>query len=102
MKLKELRKQNNKTQQDLATYLNIARSTYNGYELENNEPNLDTLIKLADFYNVTLDYLVGRNYKNELGYMTQDQYETIKMFLALPIQQQLKIQGRIMECYENL
>lgn len=102
MKLKELRKIEKLNQSDIAKKLGIPLMTYNNYENEKTEPNIDTLIKLADFYNVTLDYLVGRNYKNELGYMTQDQYETIKMFLALPIQQQLKIQGRIMECYENL
>lgn len=60
MKLKELRKEKNLTQTDVAQILNIQQATYSGYESEKYEPTLETLIKLADYYHVSLDELIGR------------------------------------------
>lgn len=60
MNLKELRKKNNITQQEIAQKLQISQATYCNYELKNREPDIDTLIKLADFYHCSLDELVGR------------------------------------------
>lgn len=65
MRLKELRKTKCLTQDEMSKILNIARSTYNGYEQKISEPNLETLCKLADYYNVSLDYLVGRENTND-------------------------------------
>lgn len=73
MRLKELRKINNKTQSELANYLHMSQSNYGKYELELLEPDIRTLCLLADLYNVTLDYLVGREYSNDIGYLTSDQ-----------------------------
>ncbi len=58
--LKELRKENEYSQQDVADFLNISRSTYGKYETGDREPSLEMLCKLADFYKVTTDYLLGR------------------------------------------
>lgn len=57
MKFKELRKNKGATQEEVAKMLNVVKSTYNGYENGNSEPTIATLCKLADYYNVTLDYL---------------------------------------------
>ena len=59
-KLKKLRESNVKLQQDMALLLDISIRQYQRYEKGEQEPNIDTLIKIADFYNVSLDYLVGR------------------------------------------
>ena len=64
MRLKELRVNNERTQMDIAKYLGITQSTYNYYEKCKTEPDIDTLKKLADLYNVSLDYLLGRNNPN--------------------------------------
>lgn len=79
MNLKQLRKMEKKTQKDIAILLNVAESTYNGYEKEVNEPAIETLIKLANYYNVSLDYLVGREFNNEVGCLTQSQKNLIKI-----------------------
>ena len=71
MKLKELRKENKKNQTEVAKYLNIAQTTYSGYEVETSEPTIDTLCKLADYYGVSLDYLVGRDFANEFIYLSE-------------------------------
>lgn len=83
MRLKELRKENKKTQEELATLLNIAQVSYGRYELETSEPTIDTLCKLADYYGVSLDYLVGRNFNNEYGYISEDEKELLTNFKNL-------------------
>lgn len=58
--LRELRKNHSMTQMQLASLLNTAKSTISQYENNINEPDLETLIRIADFFEVTLDELVGR------------------------------------------
>ena len=83
MRLRELRKQKKLNQSDISKYLNVALSTYGGYEQETSEPNLETLCKLADYYNVTLDYLVGREYSNDLGYLDEIDINILKIIKQL-------------------
>ncbi|MCX7746594.1 MAG: helix-turn-helix domain-containing protein [Clostridia bacterium] len=59
-KLKELRKEKKITQKDVYDFLKIDQTTYSKYENNKNEPDLDTVKKLADFFNVSTDYLLGR------------------------------------------
>lgn len=58
--LKELREDKELSQQDLADILKVSRQTISGYETGNIEPPFSTLIRLADIYNCSLDYLAGR------------------------------------------
>ena len=58
MRLKELREKNKLTQKEIASKLNISNVTYNRYELGQREPDIKTLFKLADYYKVSLDYLL--------------------------------------------
>ena len=58
--LSELRLDNRLKQKDVAAYLNVSVATISHYESGVNTPNLDTLIKLADFFGVATDYLLGR------------------------------------------
>ena len=60
-KLKEFRKTNKLTQQQIADALNIERSTYAYYENGKNRPNINILSKLSRIYNVTLDALTGND-----------------------------------------
>lgn len=59
-KLKELRRINNLRQKDVAEFLNISLTGYASWEQGLSEPNIENLIKLADYYNTTVDYLVNR------------------------------------------
>ena len=59
-RLYQLRNKNLKTQLEVAHAIDVARTTYAGYETGQNEPDLKTLVKLADLYGVSLDYLAGR------------------------------------------
>ena len=59
-RLKELRKKSNLTQKALAEIVGSSERGIQNYELENNKPTSDVLIKLADYFNVSTDYLLGR------------------------------------------
>ncbi|MDR2559467.1 MAG: helix-turn-helix domain-containing protein [Oscillospiraceae bacterium] len=66
-KIKELRKAKNLTQKQLAEKINASESGIQNYELGVRKPYNDTLIKLADYFNVSIDYLVGRTDKPEIN-----------------------------------
>ena len=58
--LKKLREQEGKTQAEIAKNVNITQRAYAFYEKGDREPSIDTLIKLADYFKVPIDVLVGR------------------------------------------
>lgn len=58
--LKKYRLSMNLMQEDVAAEINKARETYSRYENGTLKPDIDTLIKLADIYCTSLDYLTGR------------------------------------------
>lgn len=64
MDLSYIRKNQNKTQLQVAKDLNIEPTTLCNYEKGKSEPSVETLCKLADYYHVSLDELVGRESKN--------------------------------------
>lgn len=59
-KLKELRKSEKLTQEQLAKKLNLSRVNYTRYETDAARPDYETVILIADFYNISLDELFGR------------------------------------------
>lgn len=59
-RLKELRIQRNLYQKDIAAKLGVDRTTYVKYENGSSEPNHEMLQKLADIFETTIDYLLGR------------------------------------------
>ncbi len=58
--LLKLRTARNLSQKDIAEAVGLAVHTYQRYEYGEREPQLSTLVKLADFYGLSLDELVGR------------------------------------------
>ncbi len=63
---KQLRIASNLTQIELSKKINISRSTIGMYETGAREPDFETLEKIADFFNVDIDYLLGRTDKTTL------------------------------------
>ena len=59
LKIRDLREDNDLTQKDLAKILNCSQQTYSRYETGEITINIDSLIILANFYNSSIDYLVG-------------------------------------------
>ena len=62
-RIRDLREDNDKTQKQIAEYLNMQLTVYQRYERGERELPLWVAIKLADYYRVSLDYLVERTNK---------------------------------------
>lgn len=62
--LKIIRKEKNLNQQKVAIDLNISREALSHYENGKREPSLDMLIKMSDYFNVSIDFLItGKEFK---------------------------------------
>lgn len=66
-RLKALRKEKGKTQQNIADLLNVQRSTYGEYERGKILPPMDKMKVLADYFGVSIDYLIGGKNETEFG-----------------------------------
>lgn len=64
LRLKELRKNLKLTQNDIAKMLSTTTANVSGWETNKWQPDIESLIKLADIFNCSLDYLVGRELEN--------------------------------------
>lgn len=73
IRLKALRTQQRKTQQEMADLLGITRQGYAKYENNLGEPDNSTLSKLADYFEVSTDYLLGRTDKIALTPQEKDE-----------------------------
>lgn len=61
MRLRELRKERKLTQRQVADAISTSTPVYCRYEKGEREPSIDTIIRLSDFFDVTCDYLLGRD-----------------------------------------
>ncbi|MDE6123934.1 MAG: helix-turn-helix transcriptional regulator [Eubacterium sp.] len=66
-RIKELRKEKGITQVNVSTNIGVEESYYGKYERGVHDIPLSVLIKLADFYNVSLDYITERTNKREIN-----------------------------------
>lgn len=57
--LRKLREARNLSQTDVAHDINISRQTYNNYELDKRQADYETLLKLAEYFDTTVDYLIS-------------------------------------------
>ncbi len=60
-RLREIRKYNKITQKQLGNHLKITEQTVSKYETGVSEPNIEMIIEIAKFFNVTIDYLLGND-----------------------------------------
>lgn len=65
MRIKDLREDNNLTQEEIAKYLNIRQNTYSQYENGQRQLPLACLIALAKYYKTSTDYILGLTDKRE-------------------------------------
>ncbi len=68
MRLKELRTSKGLTQREVAIYVGCSATVYSRYEREEREPDIDMLCRLADCFDVSIDYLVGHKQKSIKSY----------------------------------
>lgn len=64
-RLRALREKQREKQSSVASSIGITKSTLSAYEKGTRKPSFDVLLKLAKYYSVSIDYLVGNEYENE-------------------------------------
>ncbi len=86
--LRELRASKSMTQSDVAKILGLTTNAYQSYERGTSEPGCKALSKLADFYGVTTDYLLGREAQTAplagMNFKPVDNDEFIRLYSVLP------------------
>lgn len=73
--LKELRKSKNLTTTELAKLIHVSKRTIENYESGKTNPDYDTLKKLATFYNVTVDFVLGN--ENNVIFISEKEYQEL-------------------------
>lgn len=82
-RLKQLRETKNLKQDQLGHYLSIAPSTIGAYERNTRQPNFDILVKTADYFSVSLDYLLCRtNDKRTVEMALKENSRELRDFLT--------------------
>ena len=66
-RVKQCRKEKGFTQREVVIYCDITEKTYQNYELMTREPKVEILLKIADVFEVSLDYLLGRTEKKQVN-----------------------------------
>lgn len=96
--LRELRKQKGLTMKQLGTELGMAESTVSLYETGKRNPDVQTLIRFADFFDVSLDSLCGRDFYTDGSMLSE------KDQMMLQAMEQLNEEGqdKVMEYIDDL
>lgn len=82
LRLLELRKQKGLTQADMAKLLKITPQAYSLYETNKNNINNETLCILADFFEVSTDYLLGRQ-DQKPSFLNDEERELIRLYRSV-------------------
>lgn len=75
--LQELRKAKRLTQEQISAIVDVKLSTYQKYERDATAPPYDVLVRIADFYNVSTDYLLGRTPIKQMATEQPDPFASI-------------------------
>lgn len=82
--LKELREQNHVTQNQLASHLKLTRSTIAGYETKGKQPDYERLLQIADYFHVSVDYLLTGSETNGISVpLDSSEYRLLCAYLNL-------------------
>lgn len=88
-RLRQLREENDLLQKELALKLNISQQTISLYESNRREPDYEMLKRIADFFNVSTDFLLGESdiknpYTNDKDELTPEEKELLKEIKSDP------------------
>ncbi|MGN0342568.1 MAG: helix-turn-helix domain-containing protein [Roseburia sp.] len=102
-RIKCLLEEENMTQKELADILHISASTLNGYIKKGKEPDYAILIRLANYFNTTTDYLLGRSNMRTASDQPLSllEGELIGIYRRLPDEQQQIVRESVMIHYRH-
>ena len=97
IRIKELRMKAHMSQKQLADVIQVSQQSINKYENHNVQPDLSTLVRLADFFHVSVDYIIGYSdipspISNEDSFNTPEFQWFAKAYAQLTEEQRLSIQ----------
>lgn len=96
MRIKELRENKNESQTELGKKLGLTKGQMLRLENENSHnKTITTLIKLADYFDVSLDFLLNRTWCNQIGYIPEDKKELVKEIIELETNDVKEVQAFI-------
>lgn len=102
--LKRLREKHGVTQQKLACAVGVSQQSINKYENHNIEPDINTLIAIADYFHTSVDYLVGHTYETDASQefvkLSEEERRLINGYRFLTPKEQESIQ-LILENYQK-
>ena len=99
LKIRELRKEKGITQEQLADAVNVKKYTIGDWERNRTEPNITTLVAMADYFEVSTDYLLGRS--DDTGVvqananLTPDEEEVLMLYRQMSYQDKNQLKGFI-------
>ena len=97
-----MRKKKNLTQEEMSKILNLGSKTYKNYENRITEPSIETLVKLADYFNVSIDELVGRETDTiNLKYLGENEAYLIRKILKMNQLELAKTKAYVMGLTED-
>lgn len=84
IRIKELRTAHGLTQVDFAKSLSVSKQAVSNWENNNIQPSIDMLLKIADYFGVTTDYLLGRSNDNSLDIsgLSKEEAAHIRMIIS--------------------
>lgn len=88
-RIKELRKEKGLTLDEIQSKTGINRSTYNNYENGKTEPKPETWQALADYFNVSVPYLQGKIFKEDLDDEAQEMFEDVQDYISYVVPNEL-------------
>jgi transcriptional regulator with XRE-family HTH domain len=106
-RLRYLREKRGLAQKYVAEKIRVKNNTLSGYESGRREPDNQTLNKLADFYGVTSDYLIGRSDEPTLTgkedkALTEEAKEYLKILESMPPEKREPLREKILAYAEGL
>lgn len=99
-RIKDLREDNDLFQKDIADILHIGKNTYINYEQGKREPPFEVIIKLAEYYKVSIDYIAGKKERNS-DTLNAEELELLKNYNQLSEKQKGEIEYHIKQLLES-
>ncbi|MFC3801302.1 helix-turn-helix domain-containing protein [Cohnella sp. GCM10012308] len=101
-RLRQLRLERHLSQEEVARQVGITRSAYSHYEINNRHPVYETLIKLAHYFNVSLDYIIGGagTKRNEHSAEPQE-HKILELFKSMDQEQRQQSIGLLLGIVEG-
>lgn len=96
----QLRNQNNVSQPELAAVLHVGRTTISNYETNYSKPDIETLVKIADYFNVSIDYLLGHS-NEKYRELENDEQNVLAYYSRLDDEDKNYIKGLMIQLFRE-